>query len=139
MIVGLLKISSLLSFMAIFGLFILEIFNIKVFHYRNFFYNPKMQIIPIAFVFIIQITWYYYANQYNEKYNNGIFLIGIIPIWELGINQIQTIFKAISEQIKWNYFRVETQIIFLLMYVLLITFFKKLNKQLLYLTILISL
>lgn len=135
---GLLKITSLLSFIAIFGIFVVELFNIKLWENRRIFQNPKKQIFPLLAVFLIQMIWYSYAKHYNEKYNSGIFLIGILPIWELNSVQIKEITNAIIEHIKWDYFRQETEIIFAGMLLALFAFYKKANKLLLFLTSIIT-
>jgi len=135
---GLLKITSLLSFIAIFGVFVIELLNIKLLPDRKIFQYPKRQIFPLLAVFLIQIIWYSYANSYNAKYNSGIFLIGILPIWKLNTFQIKEIISAIIDHIKWDYFRRETELIFLIMFLSLFVFYKKSNKLLLFLTFTIS-
>ena len=86
-------------------------------------------------VFAIQITWYLYARNYNEKYNGGIFLIGILPVWDMNIIQIKNTLDAIQEHVKWDYVREETQIVFAIMFLSIIILYKKSNKILLLLTI----
>lgn len=135
---GLLKISSLLSFFGIFGIFIVELFNIQLLENRKIFQHPKKQIFPLLGVFLIQILWYSYSKYYNAKYNNGIFLIGILPIWELNIHQIKEVIEAVIEHIKWDYFRRETQIVLVIMLLILFVFYKKTNKILLFFITIIS-
>jgi len=136
-IAGLLKISSLLSFMAIVGLFILELFNMKLNPDRKIFQHPQKQIFILVTVLIIQIIWYTYAIYYNSKYNAGFFLIGILPIWDIDISQIMITLDAIHEHIKWDYFRSDTQLVFVFMFVSVLVFYKRVNKIMLLLTIII--
>lgn len=133
-IAGLLKISSLLSFVAICSVYILEIFN-YTFSEKKIFQNPKVQSIPLLLVFIIQMIWYLYANSYNQTHNSGFFLIGILPIWKLDFSQTSIVLSAISEQIKWNYFRKETIVLFALMFLFVLIFYKKVNRLILLITI----
>jgi len=135
---GLLKISSLLGFMAILGLFILELFNVKVMPGRKIFQHPGKQIFPLTGVIVVQLIWLIYASSYNARYNGGIFLIGILPIWDLSLAEIKTTLNAINEHIKWDYFRKETQIVFAFMFVSILVFFKRMNKVMFFLTIFIS-
>ncbi len=135
---GLLKISSLLSFVPIFGIFVIELFNIRLIAARKIFQQPQKQIFPLLGVFIIQIIWYSYAKNYNENYNGGIFLIGFLPVWDLNIQQIKEVIDAIVGNIKWVYFRRETQLVFVMMFLFLLVFHKSINKLLFFLTSLIT-
>ena len=135
---GLLKITSLLSFVAIFGIFVIELFNIKLLGNRKIFQQPKQQIFPLLGVFLIQLIWYSYSKSYNAKYNSGIFLIGILPVWDLSTHQIQETLRFIIEHLKWDYFRRETELIFLIMWLVLFIFYKKTHKVLLFLISLIT-
>jgi len=135
---GLLKITSLLSFLAIFGLFLLELFDVKVIQDRKIFQHPKKQIISFLSVLIIQIIWYWYAYTYDRRYNSGLFLLGILPIWDIKLAQIRIILDGINNQIAWYYFRKITQIVFLFMFILVVLFYKKTDKKLFFLTILTS-
>ncbi len=137
-IAGLLKITSLLSYMAIVGLFIFELFNVKLNRDRKIFQHPLKQIFILVSVLIIPIIWYMYTKNYNAKYNAGFFLIGILPIWKLDIPQIKIILDYINEHIKWDYFRSDTQFVFVFMFVSVLVFYKRVNKIILLLTIFIS-
>ena len=131
---GLLKISSLLSFAAILGLFILELFNLKLKPDKKIFQNPLKQSFLFLGVIVIQFVWYLYARNYNSNYNYGIFLIGILPIWDIDINTIKYTFIAINEKIKLTYFRRETQIILVFMFFFILTFYKRIGRKTLLLT-----
>jgi len=137
-IAGLLKISSLISFIAIIVLFIFELFNVKLNPAGKIFKHPQKQIFILISVLIIPIIWYIYAYNYNTKYNSEIFLIGILPIWDQDISQIKATFHAIIEHVKWDYFRRETQIVFVIMLISIFMFYKKSSKVLLLLTAMVS-
>lgn len=134
-IAGLLKVSSLLSFFAILGLFVLELFNVQIVPGRKIFQYPNKQIVPLIAVLIIPMIWYMYASNYNFRYNGGIFLIGTLPIWDVSLFQIKVILRAINDHIGWDYFRKETQIVFVLMFVFTLVFYKKSNKLYSFLTV----
>ena len=135
-IAGLLKISSLLSFMAIVGLFIIELLGVKLNPERKIFHQPVKQGILFIGVLTVQLIWYMYANNYNAKYNSGFFLIGILPIWEMNIAEIKRTFTIIDEHINWDYFRKETQLVLLAIFIFTLTLYKKANKIILLLMIL---
>lgn len=137
-IAGLLKISSLISFVAIGCLFFLEFIKVKLYPNRKIFKQPFIQFGVFLAVFLIQFIWYKYAHYYNNRYNSDNFLIGIIPIWDMSIVDIKSTFFAIIEHIKYSYFRLETQIIFLLAYIFIIINYKKLNRSIFLLTVITS-
>lgn len=138
-IAGLLKISSLLSFAAIIGLFILELFGIKFKQDKKIFQYPRKQFFALIIVLVIQIIWYMYATTYNAKNNAGIFLTGTLPIWDINKSEIYIILDAINEHIKWDYFRKETQLIFVAVFISLLISYKHLqNKTFYYLMIMCS-
>lgn len=134
-IAGLLKISSLLTFFAIIGLFILEIFKVKLYPNRKLFKYPIKQGAVFLGVILIQMAWYLYAHQYNSNHNPGNFLIGILPVWKMSPELISATFNAIIEHIKWDYFRMETQVVFMLMFLSILFYYKKINKLWLIFTI----
>jgi hypothetical protein len=135
-IAGLLKISSLLSFVAILGVFGLELIHVRFHPDRKIFMHPVKQAAVLLGVILIQLIWYMYANNYNS-HHNVYFLIGILPIWDMGRAEIQATLHAIGDHIKWDYFRKETQIVFLIMLVLAFVFYRKVNKLVLVMTIFI--
>jgi hypothetical protein len=132
---GLLKISSLLSFGAIFGLFWLEVLGVKVLPNRKIFIFPLQKFLLLLGVIGIQVAWYIYASQYNSQYNSGNFLIGTLPIWKMNRIQIMETLHAIDYHINWDYFRQETQVVFVLLFALLLLFYKRGNNVLRLLTI----
>jgi len=135
---GLLKISSLLSFMAIVGVFVLDRFNVNLKTNGKIFKHPLKQVIPIILVLLLQIIWYWYASYYNAKYNAAIFLIGILPMWNLSSSEITEVYHALIEHIRWDYFRRETQLVIVLMFGTSLLFYKRVNKALLFLIIFIA-
>jgi hypothetical protein len=137
-VAGLLKIPSLISFIAIVGLFFLELIGIKLHPRRKIFHQPLKQILLLTSVGAIQYIWYIYAQNYNAEHNAGIFLIGFLPFWDYSTEQINATFDALIEHIKWDYFRRETQLVFLLMFVLIIAFYKQISRTMIALSLMIA-
>lgn len=135
---GLLKISSTISLIAISGLFFLETIGLKIKVEGKIFNQPLKQFFAFVAVITVLLAWYLYAQGYNEKYNSGNFLLGILPVWDFTHQQITEMIDAISENAKWAYFLFETQLLFVLMFALTLIFFKKTNKTLLLLTLFIA-
>ncbi len=81
---GLLKTPSLMGFVAILGIYFLEqISPLRFGKNGRLFPRPKSQALPLLMVILLIALWYGYAASYNEKHNTGIFLIGILPIWDI--------------------------------------------------------
>ncbi len=136
LLAGLLKITSLLSFLAILGLFGLELFGMKMDKDRRIFPRPSLKyFLLFAGVLLVLFCWYYYANWYNSKHNKGIFLIGILPIWDLTRDQINVVLDHLNAHIQWDYFRRDMQILFVLMFVSLLVFNKLVKKVWLFLAL----
>jgi hypothetical protein len=135
---GLLKISSMISFIAITVLFFIELAGIKLKDQGKIFNSPVKQIFVFISVYSILFVWFLYARSYNEKYNAGNFLLGILPIWDFNQQQIHDMLKAVVENIKWAYFYRGTQLLFVLMLLFTLVNIKKVNKPLLILTALIT-
>lgn len=135
---GLLKISSLISFIAISGLFFIETAGVKLKDRLKIFNYPLKQSLAFIGVYLVLLSWYLYAQSYNEKYNEGDFLLGILPIWDFNRQQVNEVLNAVIEQVKWSYFRRETQLLLILMFMFVLIFFKRTNKLLFMLMLLIA-
>lgn len=117
---GLLKISSLISFIAI---ILFEIIFTKDVIKISF----KKSWLLILSLISIQIIWYKYAAYYNSIHNSGIFLIGTLPIWNMTSEEINITSKAILEHIKWDYFSLSAS--YFIVILSLITLFHKQYKN----------
>jgi hypothetical protein len=90
---GLLKISSLISYIVIVSVFLVEFFNITSFrNEEKIFHSPLKHFISLSAVFLIIATWLIFAIHYNSHHNSNTFLQGILPIWELDFAHIKNIF-----------------------------------------------
>jgi hypothetical protein len=138
-VAGLLKISSLLSFVAISCLFFLEIINIKLDDDNKIFKHRLKHLLVFLFVIIVQVIWYMYAQYYNNKYNSGLFLMGILPIWKMQLSEIKITIDAIDYHMTWDYFRKETQYVFILIFIFVMASYKKMNKLMFWLLFFTSL
>lgn len=138
LLAGLLKVSSLLSYVAVCGLFILERFNLNLNQDNKIFQKPWKQFFIMLSVFLIVFSWYAYAANYNSQNNRGFFLIGILPIWDIDAEKIRITFNAIWDHIKWDYFMKETQLLLVLMFVAVLAFYRKVNKALIALIIMLA-
>ena len=136
---GLLKVTALMGFVAILGILALEwIIKIKFGRDGYLFKHHLKQIIPFLIVILLVASWYVYAAYYNAKYNSGIFLIGILPIWKISWSHIHEIIHYVrvlwlnSYQSKWM------QAISVLLLGVLILYYKKGHKFLWVFTFLLT-
>ncbi len=132
---GLLKIPSAISFVAISVLFTGEITGIfKLKNGRKLFTKPFIQIIPFILVTGVITSWYLYAYSYNKHYNANLFLVGILPIWDLDKIQIYDIFLGFKEEIKRSYFHLSMHLFLLTALIFILVSFRKANRFLYLLT-----
>ncbi len=133
---GLLKIPALTSFAAITGLLFLELTGIVKFE-KKIFFNLKKQIPAFLLVILIVPAWYIYAGIYNNKYNSGIFLIGILPVW---LNDLEETKRIINQaKILWfdSYQSLTIQYLAMVMLILVLSAKKYINKTIWWLTLLL--
>ncbi len=125
-IAGLLKISSLFIYFALIGCLILAKLN---FIKNTFSKNEFLKIVSgIILSFLTIIVWYIYARYYNENNLQYIFLLGVLPIWELNYEGILEIAKKLYNNILPQVFNTWLLWIFLLIQLILLLSFHKLNK-----------
>jgi hypothetical protein len=117
LLAGLLKISSALSFMALIAVFFLRKGPIDFFVWdkeNRWDVEARKIYLFISGVFIIWIAWYSYARWYNHTYNYGIFLIGILPIWELDSIGIRKVLFGLFKLWRQHFFRDEMHVLIIL-------------------------
>ena len=143
---GLLKMSSLISFIAMCGLFLFDwiqsgwstqskqsVKQKEAIPHRSIF------MILATVVVLVIILWISYVKAYNSKWNSGVFLVGILPIWDLTIDEISAIVENIRHIRLEEYYYRPTQILFLIGLLSIWGFYRKVEHSLLLLTSLLSL
>ena len=130
LLAALLKASALLSFFAILILFFIQHINGRFLNISILRKKPSEYIL-IACTLILPVFWYRYAIHYNQQHTGGIFLIGILPIWEMTVDKIQETFRYIGIHLRWDYFRPFTEIVLLIFLLLLVPLRKFIDKYLL--------
>jgi lipid-A-disaccharide synthase-like uncharacterized protein len=107
---GLLKISSALSFFVFLFLFALRKGPIPFLSWDSQnawgIYTRKIWM-GAFFILGIWACWYSYARWYNDHHNYGIFLIGILPIWELDSEGIRKVLYGLLKLWRQHFFRDE--------------------------------
>lgn len=136
---GLLKITSAVSFIAISILFLSEMTGfLKLKNDNRLFIKPFIQIIPFIILAGLIVSWYFYVIYYNKNYNQYLFQVGLLPIWDLDKIQIHEIFNDFKEQIKRSYFHLSMHIFVLTAFVIVLLSPGKANRFLYFLTVILS-
>ena len=95
-VAGLLKASSLISLIAIIGIYVLELFTRRKFgEEKKIFTSKSFPLSCFIISLLIIFLWYAFAIRYNESHNSGVFLTGTRAVWE---------FDAKGNQETWNNF-----------------------------------
>ena len=127
---GLLKVPALTTYAAIVIALILEHFRVMNLK-KDLFFDLKRQIPALLAVPVIVFAWYAYAHWYNDQHNNGLFLIGILPIWDISWEKIKHVIEYANILWKTSYQSVLVQVLAGLMY-FIVLFFRKKNHPLLW-------
>jgi 4-amino-4-deoxy-L-arabinose transferase-like glycosyltransferase len=136
LLAGLIKISSLISFIAI---LLIHVYSIFFSEKKRLWFYKWYNVLPYFFVFAAIIAWYKYAIFYNQNNVSGVFLTGIYPIWDLDQSAIKNIWLSLKNDLLPAYFNNKALSILLILFVTLFFFYKKVNKYLFYLTLLVFL
>ncbi len=136
---GLLKMSSLISFIAMCGLFLIDWIKVTQHTKKNeVFPHRRVFVFLAVFVSLAIILWVSYVKSYNDKWNSNIFLVGILPMWDLTIEEISSIVENIRYIWLEEYFYRPTHLLFIIGLVSIWSFYRKVDSVLLILTTLIS-
>jgi len=122
----LIKIAAAISFIALAGWLFYENIFIKK---ENRRISLKMvYIIQIAIVVISSFAWYIYVDHYNEIYGGSFSYHGIWPVWEMD----RALFEKVIDHVKViffkDYFLNIIQYITVVMWIILLFSFKKMNS-----------
>lgn len=83
MLGGLLKVTALISFFSLAGVWFLEIIGFKFGQKEKIFKSPWKSLIPFISVFIVVAAWYFWAWNYNRIHGTNYFLMRTCAIWDL--------------------------------------------------------
>lgn len=92
---GLIKVSSLIAFVFLGSIYVLELLPIKTLNKRKLFQNPKFEILLFILVPLFVISWYTYAHFYNEAHHFKYTFNNIFPLWEMNRNEIASVIERV--------------------------------------------
>lgn len=122
---GLVKISNLLFFVFLLGIFILEKFPIKTLGERKLFKNTWQEWAGLIFVMAAIYSWYAYATYYNELHGFKYTFNDIFPIWEMDEEKFEPWIKGMKEVTTHSYFSRPILFSFLFLGIFNMTLYKK--------------
>jgi hypothetical protein len=104
LISGLLKISALLSFTALFLLFLMQQTGLLANNGKIIFRKGYGQWLYFLSVYVIVAAWVLYARFYNKNHDCTYFSTTIFPIWNLDSELIRAVFEKLRNVWLGEYF-----------------------------------
>lgn len=132
---GLIKVTAILSLVALSAIFFFEIAGIAKFRKgKKLFHKPWIQWIPFILAFGAIFSWYLYANLYNRRHNADLLAVGILPVWDIKPDDMHMHLLGIREQFKWSYYNKSMYALILLILAFIIVRLRKANNFMLLMT-----
>ena len=122
---GLIKISSLIAFVFISIIFLLELFSIKTLGSRKLFNHQKLEWIGFSAVVLCIFSWYSYAHYYNSIHTFKYTFNSIHPLWLIGESDIHTLIKDIKSFVSQVFFSKPILYAFMFTFIMNLTLWKK--------------
>lgn len=136
---GLLKITGLISFIALIGIFVLEKLRFVNFKKNGrIFYKGFYHFLPFALVILINALWIWFTFDYNEKHFGSVFSNHTFPIWEISKESFLLTLTHLFQFWLKQYFPVPMHIFGILLFFTVILFGMKVNRFLWYLSVILS-
>lgn len=130
---GLFKITSLLLFLGLGSIFLYEM----LFNERSLKQRWK-ELLPYAGTLLLILGWYSYAGHYNANNMSMVFLQGLLPIWDISMEDIYSNWKLLNNDLLPAYFNVSVLFLLLMSFIGLIINRKKAHPYLLALMVILS-
>lgn len=102
---GLVKTSSLMAFLFLSGIYVLEFFPVKSLGKEKLFHSRKYEWTGFLFVIVTILAWYVYAEHYNNISRFKYTFNSIHPYWLMKANEVETVvgkFKNFASHIFHN-------------------------------------
>ena len=91
----LLKASALMAFICLLFLLITDLLKLnRLFKVETLFKNKSLPLVCTVICIFLIASWYRFAMDYNA-FNNGLFLLTILPIWDMPDNAIYDTARAL--------------------------------------------
>ncbi len=96
MLAVLIKASAVMPFALLLFFSVIDFFNLNTFFKTEKLFTKK--ILPVSFIILsilLIICWYKYAVYYNGDSSNGVFLLTVLPIWEMQEEAVLSNFQSL--------------------------------------------
>jgi len=101
---GLIKVSSLIAFVSLLCVFLLEVFSVKTLINRKLFRCNRLEWAGFISVIIIVFSWYSYVDYYNALHGFKSTLNSASPIWQLEKGAFLPLVKGIKNFTSYVFF-----------------------------------
>jgi hypothetical protein len=101
---ALLKVTALFIPLLIAGVFVLQQLRIIGRKQQKLFKRPAHFFSAILLVLIFAAFWYRYASRFNSEHSAGLFLVGILPVWELSDADALKIMRSLIHNLLPEYY-----------------------------------
>jgi hypothetical protein len=137
---GLLKISALLSFFAILGIYAIELTGIYQFRKeRRVFPDLKNSLYPFLMLIVLVASWVLFVTRYNSVNNSSYFLVGIMPVWDFTWPEIYKKYHDISTHWLYHNYPGYFQAIIFIFWLVMLMLPRKNNRVFYYLNVVLAL
>ncbi len=123
---GLLKITALLMYFAILGVFIFErlrILKTNIFHQKKFYWVSFLMVLGM------NLAWVTYAYNFNKIHGSTYFSTTIFPVWNYNFEEIKYIIGYVYKSWFGEYYHISLHLINLGVLVYVIIFLKKIKRH----------
>lgn len=128
LLAGLIKVSSLIVFVFLMGLYVLEIFGFKGLNTKPLFKNKIHSALGFFIVLMGVFSWYKYADYYNGLHGFKYTFNAIYPIWHEGGQSVSDIFKEIISITSYSWHSRITLVLLPIILIIVLIKFKTLPK-----------
>jgi|TARA_R110000737_G_scaffold124893_1_gene157323 hypothetical protein len=101
---GLIKVSSLIGFVFIFGIFILENLSLKSLKSSFLFKRSKTEWLGFMSAILAVFAWYYYTSRYNHEHDFKYTFNKIYPLWLIDKNEFNQLTSDIKNFTSYYFF-----------------------------------
>jgi hypothetical protein len=126
LLAGLLKLTALLGLLAILPIHLFLLFFDKD-RKVNF-----VSLLPFLILFSILLAWYIFAIKYNNENISGVFLQGVLPIWNINSIQIHDIYLFLKNDLLPAFFNKKALLFVIILWLFSALHYKSVNKLLLF-------
>lgn len=131
---GLIKVSALMSVVALIGIYILKTLNIRSNAISDFYKLKTKTILGFVFMFGTIFLWYLFSHHYNKQHHaftedgTPYFSAQTFPIWNLSKRDIIDILKEIKNIWIGDYYHSSVLFLIGILIIFFVTFYKKTNS-----------